>query len=300
MKARRPVAAVSAVGSGSAFGSAGAIEATGIRAGYGGSLVVDDVSISIPTGKCTALVGPNGCGKSTLLRVLAGMLPPSAGTVTVDGIPIRRLRTREIAKRVAMLSQSPAVPDGLTVRQLVEQGRYPHAGPLRMLRRQDDPSIDAAMRAVDIEHFGDRYLDELSGGERQRAWIALALAQQSPILLLDEPTTFLDLGHQMETLELVDAIRVEHGLTVLVVLHDLNHAIAVAQHIVVVESGRIVAQGDPVDVITVALLRDVFRIDAHITTHPTSGNPYVIPVGPARNDRNAPAAVAPMTTAATA
>ena len=265
----QPVAASSAIG------------ATEVRAGYGGDIVVDGISVAVPRGMCTALVGPNGCGKSTLLRVLAGMLAPTAGTVTIEGTPIRQLRTREIAKRVAMLSQSPVVPDGLTVRQLVEQGRYPHAGPLRMLRRQDDPSIDAAMQAVDIEHLGQRYLDELSGGERQRAWIALALAQQSPILLLDEPATFLDLGHQMETLDLIGTLRVELGLTVLVVLHDLNHAIAVAQHLVVVESGRVVAQGDPADVITGKLLHDVFRIDAHITTHPTSGNPYVIPIGPA-------------------
>jgi len=260
------------------------IQAVGISAGYTDELVVDDITIAIPRGACTALVGPNGCGKSTLLRVLAGMLAPRAGVITLEGDPLQKLKTREIAKRLAMLSQSPVVPEGLTVRQLVEQGRYPHAGPLRMLRRQDDPSIDAAMRAVDIERFSERYLDELSGGERQRAWIALALAQQAPILLLDEPTTFLDLGHQMDTLELIKSLRVDLGLTTLVVLHDLNHAIAVAQHIIVVASGHVVAQGVPADVITVELLRDVFRVETHITPHPTTGHPYVIPLGPTNSD----------------
>lgn len=255
--------------------------ANAVRAGYGVGFVVDGVTIAVQRGACTALVGPNGCGKSTLLRVLAGMLSPAQGAVLIEGDPIEQLRARQVARRLAMLSQSPVVPDGLTVRELVEQGRYPHAGPLRMLRRQDDPSIEAAMRAVDIDQFGDRYLDELSGGERQRAWIALALAQQSPILLLDEPTTFLDLGHQMETLALIDSLRVELGLTTLVVLHDLNHALAVAQHLIVVDHGRVVAQGAPADVITIDLLRDVFRVEAHIGTHPTTGGPHVVATGPA-------------------
>ena len=256
------------------------LAAEGVDAGYT-STVVHDVSLSLSPGACTALVGPNGCGKSTLLRALAGTLRARNGTVIVDGDHIHRLRTRELARRVGVLHQGTAAPEAITVRQLVEQGRYPHSGALGMLRQQHDPIIDDALSAVDLTHFAHRPVDELSGGERQRAWLALTLAQQAPILLLDEPTTFLDIGHQMEALALIEELRTTRGLTVLAVLHDLNHAFAIAQHVVVMHAGRIVATGPPDTVITPALLRDVFGVHAHVGTHADTGVRYVVPLGPA-------------------
>jgi len=256
------------------------LAAEAVDVGYT-TVVVRGVSLTIDAGVCTALVGPNGSGKSTLLRSLAGTLRPRQGTVLVDGDDVRRLRTRELARRIGVLHQGAAVPEAITVRQLVEQGRYPHAGPLAMLRQRHDPIIDEALTAVDLTQHADRPVDELSGGERQRAWLALTLAQQAPILLLDEPTTFLDIGHQMETLALIEQLRRERGLTVLAVLHDLNDAFAIAQHVVVMRSGRVVAAGPPDAVINTSLLRDVFGVHAHVGVHAETGVRYVVPLGPA-------------------
>lgn len=264
-----------------------AVRTNALDTGYT-STVVHGVSVTIERGTCTALIGPNGCGKSTLLRTLARVLRPHAGTVVVDGDDIRRLRTRQLACRIGVLHQGAPAPEAITVRQLVEQGRYPHAGPLSMLRLQDDPVIDEALTAVDLTDFAHRPVDELSGGERQRAWLALTLAQQAAILLLDEPTTFLDIGHQMETLDLIRRLQIERRLTVLAVLHDLNHAFSIAQRVIVMDSGRIVATGNPDTVVTPDLLRDVFGVHAHIDIHHDSGVRYVVTLGTARTEPGEP------------
>jgi iron complex transport system ATP-binding protein len=256
------------------------LTADSVDAGYT-TTVIHEVSLALTPGACTALVGPNGSGKSTLLRALIGVLRTRGGSVLVDGDDVRRLRTRELARRVGVLHQGTAAPESITVRQLVEQGRYPHAGPLGMLRRRHDPIIDEALFIVDLADDADRPVDELSGGERQRAWLALTLVQEAPILLLDEPTTFLDIGHQMDTLALIDRLRTERRLTVLAVLHDLNHAFAIAQHVVVMSAGCVVAAGPPDTIITPALLREVFGVHAHVGTHTQTGVRYVVPLAPA-------------------
>lgn len=260
----------------------GALRARSITAGYRGTATatLHDVDVNIPTGRCTAIVGPNGSGKSTLLRVLAGQLRATHGSVAIFGQDARSLDPRTRARQMALLAQGPTPPEHLTVRQLVEQGRYAHAGPLGMLRSQSAEEIDEAMAAVGISHFDDRLVSELSGGERQRAWLALTLAQSAPLLLLDEPTTFLDIGHQLETLELLDRLRHERRLTVLAVLHDLNHALAIAQQLIVVADGTIAAVGPPDEIVSAALLRRVFGVDAHIGHLPDSGRLFVVPVAP--------------------
>jgi len=257
-----------------------AASAAGITAGYSATPTLRDVSIDLPAGACTAIVGPNGSGKSTLLRVLAGLLRPAHGSVTILGDDAISLAPRARARRMALLAQGPTPPEHLTVRQLVEQGRYAHAGPLGMLRTQTSAEIDEALDAVGIAHLADRLVHELSGGERQRAWLAMTLAQSAPLLLLDEPTTFLDLGHQLEVLELLDRLRRQRRLTIVAVLHDLNHALAIAEQLVVVAGGRIVAVGPPADVVTAELLREVFGVTAHLGRVPATGRPFVVPLAP--------------------
>ncbi|MBD8505087.1 ABC transporter ATP-binding protein [Hoyosella sp. G463] len=258
-----------------------ALEARGIRSGYDRRNVVDGVSIAIPTGSITCLVGPNGSGKSTLLKSCARLLSLSSGAVYLGGDLLSALPSRAIAQRMAILPQGPAAPEQMTVRELVEQGRYPHAGPARMLRRQDHQAVADALRATGLSSFANRDVNHLSGGERQRAWIALALAQDTPILLLDEPTTCLDLGYQMDVLELVQKLNRDKQLTVVMVVHDLNHATAFADHLLVLDNGAIVAEGPPEEAITRDLLRAVFRVDADVITHPRTGKTTVLPVGSA-------------------
>lgn len=258
-----------------------ALAARSVHAGYDGRIVIDDVSVEFPTGSITCLVGPNGSGKSTLLKSCARLLMPMSGAVYLGGEPLEALRSREVAQRMAILPQGPSTPEQMTVRELVEQGRYPHVGPTRMLRRQDHESVKNALAATGLTDFANRDINHLSGGERQRAWIALALTQDTPVLLLDEPTTFLDLGYQMDVLELVARLNREKGLTVVMVVHDLNHAAMLADHMVVLDHGQIVAEGKPEDAITPELLHTVFRVDADIVAHPRTGKLTVLPVGTA-------------------
>lgn len=248
-----------------------------LNIGYGQRLVVEGLSLELLKGGVTALVGPNGSGKSTLLKTLARLLSPSAGAVYLNGKAISRMPTSAVAQEIAVLPQGPVAPAGLTVGELVEQGRYPHAGPLRMLRKQDYSAIGQAIELTGMKDFVHRSLDSLSGGERQRAWIALALAQETPVLLLDEPTTFLDIGHQLEVLELVEQLNHDKGMTVVLVLHDLNHAARYASRIVALKDGRIVADGTPATVLTPALLAEVFNVHAHIIEDPERHTPICLP-----------------------
>jgi iron complex transport system ATP-binding protein len=256
-----------------------ALSAEHVTARYGERLALDNLSLTIETGTITALVGPNGSGKSTLLKALARILTPKAGAVYLEGHAIARMSTREVARRLAILPQGPTAPEELTVAELVEQGRYPHVGPLRLLDQQDADAIDKALAQTEMTEHRHRPLDSLSGGERQRAWIALALAQATPMLLLDEPTTFLDIGHQVEVLDLIRQLNREHGMTIVLVLHDLNQAARYADRMVVLNHGQIVADGTPAAVLTPKLLADVFQVRAYVLTHPVDGVPYCLPYG---------------------
>ncbi len=253
------------------------LSAKNLSVGYNDKPIISNLSIQLETGRITALVGPNGCGKSTLLKTLSRLLKPGEGAVYLDGQAIAKLPSAEVARRLAILPQGPSAPAGLTVGELVEQGRYPHVGPLRMLRRQDHAAIVEALELTGTTEFANRPLDSLSGGERQRAWIALALAQATPTLLLDEPTTFLDIGHQLEVMELVRKLNQERQMTIGLVLHDLNQAARYAHRMIALKAGQIVADGKPIEVLTEGLLEEVFGVKAHILSDPETGTPVCLP-----------------------
>jgi iron complex transport system ATP-binding protein len=243
----------------------------------GGAPIVHDVGIELAEGRITALVGPNGSGKSTLLRTLARVLTPTSGAVLLDGHEVHRRPSREVARRLALLPQDASAPDGVTVRQLVELGRQPHVGRLGFLRREDREAVDWALEAAGIASLAGRLVDTLSGGERQRAWLALALAQRTPLLLLDEPTTYLDVRHQLDVLTLVRRLNAELGLTVCWVLHDLNAAAAFSDEMVCLRDGRVVARGTPGELLTPDLVRRAFGVDATVMTEPRTGRPVCLP-----------------------
>jgi iron complex transport system ATP-binding protein len=254
-----------------------ALEGQGLQVGYGEKVIIPELSVELRRGEITALVGPNGCGKSTLLKTLSRLLKANQGAVYLDGQAIAKMPTTEIARQLAILPQAPTAPSGLTVGELVEQGRYPHAGALRMLKRQDHEAIAEALELTGTTEFVNRPLDNLSGGERQRAWIALALAQATPVLLLDEPTTFLDIGHQLEVMELVGKLNREKQMTIGLVLHDLNQAARYSHRMIALKKGRIVADGKPEEVLTAELLAQVFGVKAHILSDPETGAPVCLP-----------------------
>ncbi|MBW9214991.1 ABC transporter ATP-binding protein [Mumia sp. zg.B53] len=254
------------------------LRAEGVVAGYGSRDVLHGITFDVPPGQVTTVIGPNGCGKSTLLRTLAGLLRPTRGRVLLDGAPVSSIRPRHLARRLAVLPQSPTAPEGMTVADLVARGRQPHQPWYRQWSAEDDSIVAAAMSATGVDDLGDRPLDELSGGQRQRAWIAMALAQDTDVLLLDEPTTHLDLAHAVEVLDLVVRLRRDTGRTIVVVLHDLNLAARYSDHLVVVDDGRIVAQGPPSDVVDPALLAKVFGLEAHVFSDPYDALPTVVPV----------------------
>ncbi|TVP45579.1 MAG: ABC transporter ATP-binding protein [Halomonas sp.] len=248
-----------------------------LYAGYDAQLVLNGVDIHIEEGKLTVLLGPNGSGKSTLLKTLARTLRPSAGHVYLDGQDIHRSNTREVAKRMGILPQGPVAPEGLSVKQLVGMGRFPHQGLWQRNTKQDADAIREAMAFTNVTTFADRSVDTLSGGQRQRCWIAMVLAQQTDLILLDEPTTFLDLKVQVDLLELLSRLAHEKGRTLLLVLHDLNLAAAYADQLVMMCDGRIVTSGAPSEVFTSTNLKRVFDLDAHIIHDPESGSPICVP-----------------------
>ncbi len=255
------------------------LRATGLRLAYDSRVVVEDLDLLVPPGRISAIVGANACGKSTLLRALARLLSPRAGTVTLDGRSVHGMPTRQVARELGILPQAPTAPDGLTVIDLVTRGRSPHQSWWRQWSTDDEEAVLAALRATELVDLADRPVDELSGGQRQRAWIAMAIAQETPILLLDEPTTFLDLAHQIDVLDLVVDLNRRENRTVVMVLHDLNQACRYADHVIAMKSGRIVAQGAPAEVITPATVAEVFDVNCQVTTDPVSGTPMIIPTG---------------------
>ncbi|MDK0523686.1 ABC transporter ATP-binding protein [Streptomyces sp. ML-6] len=259
-------------------GGASRLAASGVTVGYGGRVVIDGLDVAIPPGVITTIIGPNGCGKSTLLRTLARLLRPSAGTVVLDGEDIAGLRTRDVAKKLGLLPQAPVAPEGLTVADLVARGRHPHQSWLRQWSSDDAGVVERALAMTGVAELAGRPVDSLSGGQRQRVWISMALAQGTDLLLLDEPTTYLDLAHAVDVLDLVDDLH-EAGRTVVMVLHDLNLAARYSDHLVVMRAGSILAQGHPREVITAELLREAFGLRAEVIDDPVGGRPLVVPIG---------------------
>jgi iron complex transport system ATP-binding protein len=268
---------------------------------YDQRIVTEGLGVSIPDGSFTVIVGPNACGKSTLLKALARLLRPKAGTVFLDGEPISGYSAKQVAHRLGMLPQTPIAPNGITVGDLVARGRYAHQSLLRQWSREDEAIVGEALRLTETLELSGRYVAELSGGQRQRVWLAMVLAQQTPILLLDEPTTFLDIAHQIEVLDLCADLH-DQGRTLVAVLHDLNLACRYADHLIAMRAGAIVAQGHPSEVVTADLVRQVFGMDCRVIADPETGTPLVIPAGresrrPARAAAESRAAAEPATAA---
>ncbi len=248
--------------------------------GYaGGEAVIDSLDLSIPPGRMTAIVGPNACGKSTLLRSMSRLLPPRTGHVLLDGEAVHQMPAKQLARRLGLLPQSPIAPEGITVGDLVGRGRHPHQRALARWSAADDRAVALALEATDTVDLIDRAVDGLSGGQRQRVWIAMALAQETEVLLLDEPTTFLDVSHQVEVLDLLTDLNRTTGTTVIMVLHDLNLAARYADHLIALSGGRLHACGSPAEVLEPGLVKDVFGMPSTVIADPVSGKPLMIPIG---------------------
>jgi iron complex transport system ATP-binding protein len=256
-----------------------AIETVGLSLSYGGQYIFEKLNLAIPQGRITVLIGSNGCGKSTLLRSMARLLKPREGEVILNGSTIDKLGTREIAKQMAILPQGPSAPEGLTVQQLVKQGRYPHQSWLQMWSVEDERMVRSALQLTRLEDLADRAVDSLSGGQRQRAWIAMTLAQGTDTILLDEPTTYLDLTHQIEVLDLLYELNVHEGRTIVMVLHDINLACRYAHHIVALKDGQVYVQGAPEEVVDADFIRKVFDLECEIVPDPVFGTPMCVPYG---------------------
>lgn len=255
------------------------LRAERLTLGYGDRSVVHDLDLDIPEGKVTAIVGPNGCGKSTLLRGISRLLRPTDGRVLLGGRDVHRMPTKQVARAMALLPQHPVVPEGITVGELVARGRHPHHGLLRQWTRQDDEVVTEALELTGTYELVTREVAELSGGQRQRVWIAMVLAQHTDLMLLDEPTSFLDIAHQVEVLDLVRDLSLDRGTTVVMVLHDLAMAARYADHLVAMRGGRVVAQGGPREVVTAETVCDVFGITCRVLWQEATGDLSVIPLG---------------------
>ena len=256
------------------------LKAQGLTLSYESRTVVDGLDLEIPQGKVTVVVGPNACGKSTLLRALGRLLKPRRGAVLLDGVELSRLPTKQIARTIGLLPQTPTPPEGITVADLVARGRQPHQKWWQQWSDDDERAVTEAMERTDVAALAERPVDELSGGQRQRVWIAMALAQDTDLLLLDEPTTYLDIAHQVEVLDLVRRLNRERARTVVAVLHDLNQAARYADHLVAMKAGRVIAQGAPRDVVTADLVHEVFGLTCVVVPDPVTGDPLVVPGAP--------------------
>jgi ABC-type cobalamin/Fe3+-siderophores transport system ATPase subunit len=254
------------------------LEAQRLRVGYDKRTIIPELDVSIPDGSFTVIVGPNACGKSTLLRALSRLLKPTAGHVLLDGAEISTYPSKEVARRIGLLPQTSIAPDGITVLDLVSRGRFPHQSLLKQWSDADEAAVSAALQATNTTALASRFVDELSGGQRQRAWVAMALAQQTPLLLLDEPTTFLDIAHQVELLDLFSDLNHDGGRTLVAVLHDLNQAARYGTHLIAMKDGRIVAEGAPTDIVTAEMVHEVFGLRCRILPDPETGTPLVIPL----------------------
>ena len=255
------------------------LSAQNLTLGYGERTVIQNLDLLVPSGRVTAIVGANACGKSTLLRSLSRLLAPREGHVILDGKDVHRMPAKQLARTLGLLPQSPIAPEGITVSDLVGRGRHPHQGIFSRWSREDDLAVAAALEATDSAELADRTVDELSGGQRQRVWIAMALAQQTDLLLLDEPTTFLDVSHQIEVLDLLTDLNRARGTTIVMVLHDLNLAARYADHLVALADGAVYSAGHPLEVLTEETVRAVFGLDNRIIIDELSGKPLMLPIG---------------------
>ncbi|WP_134704883.1 ABC transporter ATP-binding protein [Ammoniphilus sp. YIM 78166] len=259
-----------------------ALETKGLTLSYGNEIIIDQLGLEIPKSKITVFIGSNGCGKSTLLRSLARLLKPQSGSIILDGYAMTQLSTKEIAQRLAILPQGPVAPEGLTVLQLVKQGRYPYQSWLKQWSEEDEQMVYRALEATQMKSLAERPVDSLSGGQRQRAWIAMTLAQGTDTILLDEPTTYLDMTHQIEILDLLFELNEKEKRTIVMVLHDLNLACRYADHIVAVRDKGIFAEGKPEEIVSKEMIRSVFGMECEITVDPLFGTPLCIPHGKGR------------------
>ncbi|AWB44754.1 cobalamin/Fe(3+)-siderophore ABC transporter ATP-binding protein [Paenibacillus sp. CAA11] len=258
------------------------IEVKNLGLAYGQKQIFSNLDLTIPSGQITVLIGSNGCGKSTLLRSLARLLKPQKGSIILDGEEIFKLPSKELARKLAILPQGPIAPEGLTVHQLVKQGRYPYQSWLQQWTKKDELMVNKALEVTRMNEFSHRSLDSLSGGQRQRAWIAMTLAQDTPFILLDEPTTYLDMTHQVEILDLLFELNEVEKRTIVMVLHDINLACRYAHHIIAVKEGAIYGSGAPEDIVNEQLIRDVFRMECKVAADPLFGTPLCVPFGKGR------------------
>lgn len=254
-------------------------QAEQLVAGYDNKTVIQEISLVIPSNKISVIIGANGCGKSTLLKTLARLIKPTAGTITLDGKPLNKIPSKQLARVIGLLPQSPIVPEGISVTDLVGRGRFPHQTLFNGWSKKDYEAVADAMSIMNITEFANHNIDELSGGQRQRVWIAMALAQQTDILFLDEPTTFLDITYQVEILDLLTDLNRKHGTTIVMVLHDINLSARYADHIFALDKGKLVAEGEPTEVITNRMVKEIFGLDSTVIKDPLSGSPLVVPKG---------------------
>ncbi|MEZ7793395.1 ABC transporter ATP-binding protein [Niallia circulans] len=250
-----------------------------LTAGYEGKTILQDIELEIPSNKISVIIGANGCGKSTLLKTLSNLIKSSSGSIALDGKAISKFPPKQLARILGILPQSPIVPEGITVADLVERGRFPHQNFFSGWSKKDYEAVAEAMEIMKITEFANRNIDELSGGQRQRVWIAMALAQQTDILFLDEPTTFLDITYQVEILDLLTDLNRKYGTTIVMVLHDINLSARYADYIFALEKGKLVGEGKPADIITSKLVKDIFGLNCTVINDPVSGTPLVVPKG---------------------
>lgn len=255
------------------------LQGNALTLGYDKKIVAENLSVAIPDGELTVIIGPNACGKSTLLRTLSRLARPLQGEVLLDGDAIARYSTREVARRLGLLPQSSSAPAGISVSELVARGRYPHQPLFGRWRQEDETAVQQAMLATGVADLAQQQVDTLSGGQRQRVWIAMVLAQQTPLLLLDEPTTWLDIAHQIELLELMQDLNQQHGRTLVVVLHDLNQACRYASHLIAMRDGEIIAEGKPAEIVTPALIETIYGLRCVIVDDPVAHTPMIVPLG---------------------
>lgn len=255
------------------------LSARQVVAGYDGRIIIDDINITLPAGKISVIIGANACGKSTLLKTMARLIRPISGEICLDGDPILKLPPKQLARQLGLLPQTPTVPEGITVSDLVARGRFPYQSFLKGCNKQDFEAIEEALNLMGIDALANRCVDELSGGQRQRVWIAMALAQQTDILLLDEPTTYLDIAYQVEILDLLTDLNKKKGTTIAMVLHDINLSARYADHLFALHKGRLAAEGPPSEIITPELIKQVFDLNCTIMSDPVSSTPIIVPIG---------------------
>lgn len=255
------------------------LQAQNLHAGYEQKMILNDVQLSIPQNKMSIIIGANGCGKSTLLKTMARLIKPTNGEVVLDGKSIHQMPPKQLAKTLGLLPQSPVVPEGITVADLVGRGRFPHQTLFGSWSKKDYEAVSEALEMMNIAEFADRNIDELSGGQRQRVWIAMALAQQTDILFLDEPTTFLDITYQVEILDLLTDLNKKYGTTIVMVLHDINLSARYADYLFTMKNGLLIAEGTPQDIITSTLIRETFQLECSVITDPVSNTPLILPIG---------------------